>query len=97
MRKITYALCAILADARFSGDFHVLIKFKMCRYSVGVFCGCALVCIAVLVFRQKYCGGMLGGEFVPKVSSGVLMIGLWFVYIAMSIVEINRLAKEAEE
>jgi len=54
--------------------------------SVGVFCGCAVTCIAFLMFRRMYCGGELGGNQKVCWLSSAFLVLLWIVYIVMSIV-----------
>jgi len=58
-------------------------------FSVTVFTGCALACIAVLIIRRRVpsIGAELGGkngDIVQYVCSGFLIF-LWFVYIGLSI------------
>jgi len=56
-------------------------------FSVGVFCGCAVTCIAVLMVRRytPSIGGELGGPKGPMMVTSGFLVMLWFVYIALSI------------
>ena len=53
-------------------------------FSVGVFVGCALVCIAVLAVRRALYGGELGGPKAPARATAALFTLLWCVYIGAS-------------
>jgi solute carrier family 8 (sodium/calcium exchanger) len=53
-------------------------------FSVGVFTGCALVCVAILCLRRRFVGGELGGPTFSKYGSAFAMICLWITYISMS-------------
>lgn len=54
--------------------------------SVGIFCGCALVCLSLILIRRnvKSIGGELGGP--PKImyASSAFMVCLWLLYIGLS-------------
>mmetsp|Transcript_34900 Transcript_34900/g.99622 ORF Transcript_34900/g.99622 Transcript_34900/m.99622 type:complete len:825 (-) Transcript_34900:277-2751(-) len=54
--------------------------------SVGVFVGCAVTCIALLLLRRGFCGGELGGDKRLAYATSLFLVLLWGVYIAMSIV-----------
>jgi solute carrier family 8 (sodium/calcium exchanger) len=62
-------------------------------YSVAVFSGLALLCIALLALRRVTLGAELGGPKVPKIISAVVLVTLWFAYLAASI--INSLATDS--
>lgn len=53
--------------------------------SVGVFCGCAVTCIGILMARRVVFGAELGGPKIPARISSCVMGMLWFVYIAASV------------
>mmetsp|Transcript_26770 Transcript_26770/g.63741 ORF Transcript_26770/g.63741 Transcript_26770/m.63741 type:complete len:832 (+) Transcript_26770:110-2605(+) len=53
-------------------------------FSVGVFTGLAVVCIATLILRRFLFGGELGGPKVPKMLTGVFLVCLWILYIGLS-------------
>jgi solute carrier family 8 (sodium/calcium exchanger) len=59
-----------------------VVKAGSLGFSVTIFTACAVVCVALLMFRRKFCKGELGGTF-KGVSSFALVI-LWCVYIACS-------------
>jgi solute carrier family 8 (sodium/calcium exchanger) len=53
--------------------------------SVATFCTCALVCFAILVYRRGACGAELGGPPGPAKVHSIILVGLWFTYIVVSI------------
>jgi len=53
--------------------------------SVGVFCILALMCVATLILRRKYCGGELGGSKKLARLSAAFLVCLWFIYIGFVI------------
>ncbi len=67
------------------GGFHV--DPGNLSYSVTLFCICAFVCSAVLIFRRYYIGGELGGSRLAKVSTVLCFVGLWVFYLLMSTLE----------
>eukprot|EP00747_Dinoflagellata_sp_TGD_P107701 gnl/TRDRNA2_/TRDRNA2_170193_c1_seq1.p1 gnl/TRDRNA2_/TRDRNA2_170193_c1~~gnl/TRDRNA2_/TRDRNA2_170193_c1_seq1.p1 ORF type:complete len:434 (-),score=61.76 gnl/TRDRNA2_/TRDRNA2_170193_c1_seq1:56-1174(-) len=54
--------------------------------SVMTFTATALTCIALLMFRRKAYGGELGGPKSAQTRDGCILVGLWLVYIVVSIV-----------
>jgi len=56
-------------------------------FSVAVFCSCALGCFAILAYRRANCGGELGGPAGPAKMHATMLVGLWFTYIALSILK----------
>ena len=52
--------------------------------SVVVFVACALVCFLLLTVRRCCCGGELGGGKCAKTASAVVMVLLWFIYVALA-------------
>lgn len=57
-------------------------------FSVAVFVICAVLCILTLLVRRKLVGGELGGSEAGRTGSAVLLIGLWFVYVILSILQV---------
>jgi Ca2+/Na+ antiporter len=57
-------------------------------FSVVVFVTCAILCIITLLVRRKVVGGELGGSDAGRTGSAVLLIGLWFLYIILSILQV---------
>jgi len=51
-------------------------------YSVLVFTCCALVCLAILMWRRYQVGGELGGA--GRVGASAVLVSLWVLYITMS-------------
>ena len=56
-------------------------------WSVLVFVVCAITCIIFLMIRRYTVGGELGGGAVGRWASCVFLVGLWFLYIGMSILQ----------
>ncbi|XP_078034888.1 sodium/calcium exchanger 3 isoform X2 [Augochlora pura] len=57
-------------------------------FSVTLFCTEACLVILVLLLRRtKSIGGELGGPFVPKVVTSVILFCLWVFYLVMSTLE----------
>jgi solute carrier family 8 (sodium/calcium exchanger) len=54
-------------------------------YSVGVFTICALICVVLLMYRRRYCGGELGGSLREQYTHSAALVFLWLVYIGTSI------------
>ena len=55
-------------------------------YSVTLFCICAFICCAVLLFRRRL-GGELGGPLRSRLATTILFVCLWFFYLIMSSLE----------
>ena len=53
--------------------------------SVGIFCMCALICVALLSYRRKYAGGELGGDPSKAKLHALILVGLWIIYIVGSV------------
>jgi len=53
-------------------------------FSVIVFSICAITTIGLMVVRRKKFGGELGGDDGAKKASSVLLVCLWFTYVALS-------------
>jgi len=53
--------------------------------SVAVFTICACGCLALLALRRYTYGGELGGPKWAQHRDSTIMVGLWFVYVASSI------------
>jgi solute carrier family 8 (sodium/calcium exchanger) len=57
-------------------------------YSVCVFCACAIVCISLMLIRRNpFCAGELGGPYKFKIFTSVFMTCLWFIYLILSSLE----------
>lgn len=57
-------------------------------FCVTLFCTEACLVILVLLLRRtKSIGGELGGPFVPKVITSLILFFLWVFYLIMSILE----------
>ncbi|XP_076234435.1 sodium/calcium exchanger 3 isoform X2 [Calliopsis andreniformis] len=57
-------------------------------FSVTLFCTEACLVILVLLLRRtKSIGGELGGPFVPKVITSIILFSLWVFYLIMSTLE----------
>jgi len=53
-------------------------------FSVFVFFGFAVVCIAVLIIRRYYCGGELGGNKMVAQGTSLFFVLLWLGYVTVS-------------
>jgi len=58
-------------------------------FSVIMFVACALTALALLGWRRKTYGCELGGPAGPAYASGAAFIGLWFIYVTMSILQVK--------
>jgi len=56
-------------------------------FSVGVYTGCALSAVALMLYRRKSVGGELGGP--GKFPTSLVFAFLWFTYIALSIWQLS--------
>lgn len=54
--------------------------------SVAVFTACALLCVALLLFRRKRYGCELGGPDDSKKLHSIILVCLWFCFIGASCV-----------
>jgi hypothetical protein len=52
-----------------------------------VFLGCSLACYLILGLRRKFIGGELGGPKLSAYASAGVLVGLWVLYIVLSIVK----------
>jgi len=66
-------------------DGAFVVKGGDLGFSVIVFSLAACICLGVIRFRRIKLGGELGGPFVPKVFSAVLLVMLWMFYVTLSI------------
>jgi hypothetical protein len=53
--------------------------------SVSIFCVCALICVALLMYRRKTIGGELGGDPTVAKKHAAICACLWLIYILGSI------------
>ena len=54
-------------------------------FSVTVFCAMALMTVVILIARRRpSIGGELGGPYVQKVITSLVMVSFWVTYIAVS-------------
>ena len=60
-------------------------------FSVAVFTGCALVCLATLLLRRATIGYELGGSAVTANATAVFFVLLWFFYIGASVLYSYRI------
>jgi len=56
-------------------------------YSVMVFLACSVTCFIILALRRCIIGGELGGPKASAYASMVFLIGLWFIYVILSIIK----------
>jgi solute carrier family 8 (sodium/calcium exchanger) len=57
--------------------------------SVGVFCGCACTCIALLLVRRWTLGGELGGPVLAARMSSAFLVLLWLVYLVSAVLMVE--------
>ena len=60
-------------------------------FSVSIFCVSAFVCAAVLLLRRKLIGGELGGPLPCRLTTTLLLIGLWVLYVVLSSLEVYQI------
>lgn len=68
---------------------HYIVKAGSLFFSVAVFACCGSVCICILYIRRKLFGGELGGPKGPKYITAFLLVCLWVLYIALSILNLK--------
>ncbi len=56
-------------------------------YSVIVFLCCSVTCFVVLFLRRTFIGGELGGPKTTAYASTAFLIGLWLLYVVLSILK----------
>jgi len=56
-------------------------------FSVIVFLAVAFIGIAILLIRRKFVGGELGGSATGRLISSIGLVGLWFLYLLMCILQ----------
>jgi len=64
-----------------------LVPAGSLSFSVIIFSCCACCCIALLIIRRQLYGGELGGPASASKRDSMIMCGLWFVYVVMSILK----------
>jgi len=57
--------------------------------SVGVFCGCAVACIGLLLIRRWTLGAELGGPVLVARMSSAFLVLLWIVYIVSAVLMVE--------
>jgi len=57
--------------------------------SVGVFCGCAVTCIVLLMVRRTALGAELGGPALAARMSSAFLVMLWLVYIIAAVLMVE--------
>jgi len=62
-----------------------VVKAGNLAFSVNVFAVCAVIAMAVLFVRRQLYGGELGGPRAAKYISSSMFVGLWLIYICLSI------------
>ena len=72
---------------KYRADGKYFVNSAPLGFSVFVFICCALICLTVLMIRRKLVGGELGGGFHGRLVSAITLGSLWFIYIAMSILQ----------
>jgi len=60
-------------------------------FSVICFTLCALVALATLSVRRSVYGCELGGPVGPAYATAAFLIGLWFLYVTLSVLQIKNL------
>jgi len=70
---------------REGGKMIFVVEAGSLASSVVFFCICSLVCLLTLGVRRIMFGGELGGPAVPRYLTGVFFVGLWGVYLTVSI------------
>jgi solute carrier family 8 (sodium/calcium exchanger) len=56
-------------------------------FSVIVFCVVAVIGILIFIIRRQVVGGELGGKQFGRTLSASILVGLWLIYIIMSILQ----------
>jgi hypothetical protein len=76
------ALAPILVGRQLGEPIGLIVPAGELGASVGVFVVCALCCLALLVARRYFLGAELGLRY--RWPSFVLLLLLWFTYVALS-------------
>ena len=69
----------------YSGDEDYFVPAKGLDLSVVLFISCCLVGVGILVFRRCTVKGELGGSSCGRLSSAIIFVSLWVIYITLSI------------
>ena len=80
-RRLSRSIAPRVSPALSSGA----VSVPRCARQVAVFSVCALVCLAVLVLRRSCLGFELGGPPGYALATACFFVGLWFTYIAASV------------
>jgi len=76
---------------RYGGSFSpgtFVVRSESLAFSVSIFTIAALVALSTISLRRTKLGGELGGPFLPKVMSSLLLCLLWLFYLGLSIWQI---------
>lgn len=64
---------------------HLIVSGDHLAFSVSVFSIAACVCLMIICLRRWAFGGELGGPYRMKLLSFLMLVGLWFWYIGLSV------------
>jgi len=62
-----------------------VVEAESLIFIVSVFTVCAISTFICLLLRRRFCGGELGGPFLPKIITACFLMMLWIGYIAAAI------------
>jgi len=72
----------------YSGDDDYKVPAKGLDFSVILFLSCCLIGVGILIFRRCSVKGELGGSSCGRLTSAIIFIGLWVIYLIMSFLAI---------
>merc|ERR1712039_94127 len=75
----------VVDEWRVTNACQFIVPKKGLDISVLVFSCCAIVCLGFLEFRRYVFGGELGGSKQSAYLSAAFLVGLWLIYICISI------------
>jgi solute carrier family 8 (sodium/calcium exchanger) len=85
---LSWTIAAFYWEFDDTGEVFV-VKAGSLGPSVGVFCGCAVCCIALLMIRRWTVGAELGGPVLVARMSSAFLLFLWFVYIVAAVLMVE--------